>query len=212
MGGLGRSQTVNGKDLSMRRYALALLAIVLIIASGCGVETEPSGPVHPGDGPTFTIEVTRDTTRLGTIVVRLWPDIAPKHAAFFEARVAEGFYDGTAFHRCVPGFVIQGGDPNSKNGPRYTWGTGGYKERVKAEFSELPHMRGVLSAARTNDPDSFSGQFFICVAAARSLDKKYSCFGEVVSGMEVADQIVLAPRDDRDNPIEKISMKITKNK
>lgn len=195
----------------MRWYALALMAVVLIVSMGCAVDTEPDGPIHPGNGPTFTIDVTQGTTNLGKIVVRLWPDVAPKHAAFFEARVAEGFYDGTAFHRCIPGFMIQGGDPNSKNGPRYTWGTGGYKDRVKAEFSALPHLRRVLSAARTNDPDSFSGQFFICVAPSQSLDGKYSCFGEVVSGMEVADVIVAAPRDDRDNPIDKISMKITKN-
>ena len=196
----------------MRRFPLALTVFALIVASGCAGDTEPSGPVHAGDGPMYTIEVTQRNTSLGKIVIRLWPDVAPKHVAFFEARVAEGFYDGTAFHRCIPNFMIQGGDPNSKNGPRNTWGSGGYKDMVSAEFSSNPHLRGVLSAARTSDPNSFSGQFFICVAKAEWLDGKYTTFGEVVSGMEVADAIVAAPQDNSNNPIEKISMKITKNK
>lgn len=159
----------------------------------------------------YTIEVTQGNTNLGKIVLRLWPDVAPKHVAFFDARVAEGFYDGSAFHRCIANFMIQGGDPNSKNGPRNSWGSGGHKDKVPAEFSKIPHERGTLSAARTADPNSFSGQFFICVAPSPWLDGQYTCFGEVVSGMEVADAIVAAPQDAGNNPLEKISMKITKN-
>lgn len=159
----------------------------------------------------YTIEVTQGNTNLGKIVFRLWPTVAPKHCEFFEARVAEGFYDGTAFHRCIANFMIQGGDPNSKNGPRASWGSGGHSVKVPAEFSKIPHERGVLSAARTSDPNSFSGQFFICVAPSPWLNEQYTCFGEVVSGMEVADAIVAAPQDAANNPLEKISMKITKN-
>jgi peptidyl-prolyl cis-trans isomerase B (cyclophilin B) len=132
------------------------------------------------------------------------------HVAFFEKRVAEGWYNGTAFHRVIPGFMIQGGDPNSKDQPRSSWGTGGYPEKVKAEFSTKKHVRGVLSAARTQDPNSFSGQFFICIGNPTHLDGQYTAFGEVVSGMEVADKIVSAPRDNGDNPLEKIEMTITK--
>ncbi|MFN4908965.1 MAG: peptidylprolyl isomerase [Bacteroidota bacterium] len=196
----------------MLTFRAFITAIAISICATLGVSAQQTGPVHPGDGPQFTIEVTQGTTNLGKIVVRLWPDVAPKHVAFFEARVAEKFYDSTAFHRCIANFMIQGGDPNSKNGPRQTWGSGGYKDKVPAEFSNKQHMRGVLSAARTNDPNSFGGQFFICVANANWLDGQYTAFGEVVSGMEVADVIVKAPQDGANNPLEKISMRITKNK
>lgn len=157
----------------------------------------------------YVIKVKQGNTELGTMELKLWPDVAPLHAAFFEARVKEGYYNGSAFHRVIPGFMIQGGDPNSKNQPRDTWGTGGYPEKVKAEFNNKKHSRGVLSAARTNDPNSFGGQFFICVADASFLDNKYTAFGEVIKGMEVADAIVNSPRDSRDNPLEKIEMTIT---
>jgi peptidyl-prolyl cis-trans isomerase B (cyclophilin B) len=158
----------------------------------------------------YLIKVKQGNTELGTIELKLWPGVAPLHAAFFAARVAEGYYNGSAFHRVIPGFMIQGGDPNSKDKPRETWGTGGYPEKVKAEFSDKKHVRGVISAARTNDPNSFGGQFFICVGDATFLDKQYTAFGEVISGMEVADAIVNSPRDSRDNPLEKIEMTITK--
>ena len=164
-----------------------------------------------GEKPTYVITVTQGNENLGDIVIELWPDIAPLHCAFFEERVTEGWYNGSAFHRVIPNFMIQGGDPNSKDKPRTMWGTGGYPEKVKGEFStDVSHERGVLSAARTNDPDSFSGQFFICVGSPRHLDGQYTAFGKVVSGMEVADKIVAAPRDARDNPLEKIEMKIEK--
>ncbi len=159
---------------------------------------------------TFRITVRQGNTQLGTIDFVLWPETAPLHAKFMADRIAEGYYDGTAFHRVIPGFVIQGGDPNSKDKPRETWGTGGYPEKVKAEFSDRKHVRGVMSAARTSDPNSFGGQFFICVAATPNLDGQYTAFGEVVRGMEVVDAIVSAPRDHRDNPLEKIEMTIKK--
>lgn len=158
--------------------------------------------------PEFVITVRQGSKVLGDIVLRLWPDVAPGHVAHFTARVAEGYYDSTAFHRVIPGFMIQGGDPNSKSQPKETWGTGGHPQKVKAEFSNKSHQRGILSAARTNDPNSYGGQFFICVADASFLDGQYSAFGEVVSGMDVADAVVSSPRDSRDNPLEKIWMTI----
>lgn len=157
---------------------------------------------------TYELTATQNDEVMGTITFRLLPEVAPKHAAFVAARIAEGFYNGSAFHRVIPNFMIQGGDPNSINGPRNTWGTGGYSEAVEAEFGSTPHLRGRISAARTNDPNSFRGQFFICVADASWLDGQYSVFGEVITGMDVADQIVSAPRDARDNPLDKISMQI----
>lgn len=157
---------------------------------------------------TYELTATQNDESLGKITFRLLPEVAPQHAAFVAARIAEGFYSGSAFHRVIPNFMIQGGDPNSVSGARETWGYGGYHESVVAEFTSTPHLRGTISAARTNDPNSFSGQFFICVAPAPWLDGKYSVFGEVLSGMDVADKIVNAPRDSRDNPLDKISMQI----
>jgi len=157
---------------------------------------------------TYELTATQNNEPLGKITFRLLPEVAPKHAAFVAARIAEGFYNGSAFHRVIPNFMIQGGDPNSVNGARETWGYGGYHESVVAEFTSTPHLRGTISAARTNDPNSFSGQFFICVAPASWLDGQYSVFGEVLSGMDVADKIVSAPRDANNNPFDKISMQI----
>lgn len=163
------------------------------------------------DRPQYVISVTQAGKPLGEIVVELFPDVAPQHCANFDSLVSIGFYDGTAFHRVIPNFMIQGGDPNSKDKPRETWGMGDpSQKRVPAEFSKVPHKRGILSAARSNDPNSATSQFFICVADCPWLDGKYSVFGQVVSGMDVADKIVNAERDKRDNPLEKIEMTIKK--
>lgn len=158
----------------------------------------------------YELTATQSGKQLGKITFKLLPEIAPKHAAFVAARIAEGFYNGSAFHRVIPNFMIQGGDPNSINKPRNTWGTGGHSTKVQAEFSSSKkHLRGSISAARTSDPNSFSGQFFICVVPTPWLDGQYSIFGEVISGMDVADVIVTVPRDGNDNPIDKVSMTIT---
>lgn len=194
----------------MRHLLIAAMTAFLAIASTMMVQAQTTeGSAEDMNNTNFVITVTQGNTQMGVIELKLWPDVAPKHVAFFNARVAEGYYDGTAYHRVIPGFMIQGGDPNSKDKPRETWGQGGYPEKVNAEFSDtVSHVRGVMSAARTNDPNSFGGQFFICVGDASYLDGQYSAFGEVVSGMEVVDMIVNAPRDSADNPLEKIEMKI----
>ncbi len=158
--------------------------------------------------PEYVITVRQGNKELGKMTIRLWPDVAPNHVKHFDARVREGYYNGTAFHRVIPDFMIQGGDPNSKSGARESWGTGGHPEKVNAEFSDKSHVRGVISAARTQDPNSYGGQFFICVGNPTFLDRQYTAFGEVVSGMEVADVVVNSPRDGRDNPLEKIEMTI----
>jgi peptidyl-prolyl cis-trans isomerase B (cyclophilin B) len=150
---------------------------------------------NPGD------EVVVLDTNLGRIVVGLRPDIAPNHSTNFKTLAKSGFYDGTKFHRVIPGFMIQGGDPNSKSEDRSTHGTGGPGHRVAAEFSSVAHDRGILSAARSQDPNSAGSQFFLMVAPAPSLDNKYSVFGEVLQGMDVVDKIVALPRDSRDNPL-----------
>ncbi|MDE3117408.1 MAG: peptidylprolyl isomerase [Nitrospirota bacterium] len=146
---------------------------------------------------------------LGEIVLKFYPDVAPGHVKNFIKLAQEKFYDGTTFHRVIPGFMIQGGDPNSKKPDRSMHGMGGPGHRVKAEFNSKPHRRGVLSMARANDPDSAGSQFFICVADANFLDWQYTAFGEVVSGMDVADKIVAVKRDGRDNPLERVEMTVT---
>jgi peptidyl-prolyl cis-trans isomerase B (cyclophilin B) len=147
-------------------------------------------------------------TKFGTITLTFFPDVAPGHVKNFVDLAKKGFYDGTTFHRVIPGFMIQGGDPNSKNADKRNHGMGGPGYTIKAEFNDRPHKRGALSMARSQNPDSAGSQFFICVADARFLDKQYSVFGEVESGMDVADKIVSEPRDRNDNPNERIEMKV----
>jgi peptidyl-prolyl cis-trans isomerase B (cyclophilin B) len=156
-----------------------------------------------------TIKVTSKGEAWGEIVLQFYPDVAPNHVKNFLDLAGKKFYDGTTFHRVIPGFMIQGGDPNSKNPDRASHGMGGPGHHVKAEFNSKPHKRGVVSMARANDPDSAGSQFFICVADAHFLDWQYTAFGEVVSGMEVADKIVSVKRDGRDNPLERIEIAVT---
>jgi peptidyl-prolyl cis-trans isomerase B (cyclophilin B) len=121
----------------------------------------------------------------------------------------EDFYNCTTFHRVIPGFMIQGGDPNTKGDDRSTHGMGGPGRTIKAEFNDEPHDRGIVSMARSQDPDSAGSQFFVVVKDSHFLDGQYTVFGKVVSGMDVADKIVNSPKDDRDNPLERIEMKVT---
>ncbi len=147
-------------------------------------------------------------TKFGNLELKFFPEVAPNHVKNFIDLAKKGFYDGTIFHRVIPGFMIQGGDPNTKNSDRSKHGMGGPGYTVKAEFNDKPHKRGTLSMARAADPNSAGSQFFICVAPASFLDKQYTVFGEVVSGMDAADKIVSAPRDKRDNPNERMEMKV----
>jgi peptidyl-prolyl cis-trans isomerase B (cyclophilin B) len=147
-------------------------------------------------------------TKFGKIDLRFFPDVAPNHVNNFIELAKKGFYDGTTFHRVIPGFMIQGGDPNSKNLDKSKHGMGGPGYTVKAEFNNKPHKRGTLSMARSANPDSAGSQFFICVGDAAFLDRQYTVFGEVISGMEVVDKIISQPRDRRDNPNERIEMRV----
>lgn len=134
-------------------------------------------------------------TDLGKIVVMFFPDKAPGHVANFEGLANQKFYDGTKFHRTMPGFMIQGGDPNTKTDDRSSWGQGGPGYSIKAEFNDIHHARGILSMARSQDPDSAGSQFFIMVADRGELDHKYTAFGKVLSGMDIADKIVALPSE-----------------
>ncbi len=147
-------------------------------------------------------------TKFCNIELRFFPEVAPNHVKNFIELAQKGFYDGTTFHRVIPGFMIQGGDPTSKNPDRSKHGYGGPGYSLKAEFNEKPHKRGTLSMARSQNPDSAGSQFFICAADAPRLNGNYTVFGEVISGMDVADKIVSQPRDRMDNPLERIEIKV----
>lgn len=147
-------------------------------------------------------------TRLGDITLIFFPDVAPSHVNNFIDLAEKGFYNGTTFHRVIPGFMIQGGDHYSKDMDKSRHGTGDPGYYLKAEFNNKTHNRGTLSMARSAIPDSAGSQFFICVADAPYLNGKYTVFGEVISGMDTVDNIVSQSRDGRDNPVERIEMTV----
>ena len=153
-------------------------------------------------------EIAVIETKFGKIEMEFFEDKAPGHVKNFKDLAKKGFYDGTIFHRVIPGFMIQGGDPNTKSDDRSNHGMGGPGYSIKAEFNDTPHKRGILSMARSQDPNSAGSQFYIVVKDSAFLDGQYTAFGKVLSGMTVADQIVNAPRDRRDNPNERIEMKV----
>lgn len=157
-------------------------------------------------GQTATIHIQVKGESWGDIQLKFFPDVAPNHVQNMVKLAKDKFYDGTTFHRVIPGFMIQGGDPNSKEQDRSRHGMGGPGHRVNAEFNHRPHKRGTLSMARSQDPNSAGSQFFICVADANFLDGQYTVFGEVVNGMETVDRIVNAKRDGNDNPLDRIEM------
>jgi len=152
-------------------------------------------------------------TDMGDIQIKFFYDKAPKHVENFIDLSAKGFYDGTIFHRVIPDFMIQGGDPNTKKpeDPTHPYGTGGNGDnRLKAEFNDTAHKRGIVSMARSGEPNSASSQFFIVVKDSGFLDRQYTAFGEVLSGMDVADKIANAPRHDAgrlDRPNQPIHIK-----
>ena len=165
---------------------------------------------QPKDGD----EVGVIETNLGKIVVMFFPDVAPKHVENFKFLATSSFYDDTKFHRCIKDFMIQGGDPNSKDNDRANDGQGDSPQNVEAEFSMIEHKRGILSMARKGDPNEQTGampaaefansgscQFFIVLKDSPFLDKRYTAFGKVLSGMDVADKIVNLPQDGNNNPM-----------
>ena len=151
----------------------------------------------PKDGD----EVAVLETNFGRIVLQLFPDKAPIHVKRFKELIEKHFYDGTKFHRVIPGFMIQGGDPNTKGSDRSTYGHGGPGYTIPAEHNDVSHVRGVLSAARMDDPDSAGSQFFIVVGDSTYLNGQYDPFGRVLEGMDVADKIVALPTDGEHDPL-----------
>jgi peptidyl-prolyl cis-trans isomerase B (cyclophilin B) len=167
-------------------------------------------------------EVAVISTKYGDMIVEFFPDVAPMHVESFVALANEKYFDGTTFHRVIPDFVIQGGDPNSKLENRSLHGTGGRAGKffgigdendsstwlIPQEFNSIAHEKGVLSMARTNDPNSASSQFFVCHGDPSFLDNNYTVFGKVIQGLEVIDSIANVEKDMNDNPLEKIEMTV----
>jgi peptidyl-prolyl cis-trans isomerase B (cyclophilin B) len=166
-------------------------------------KTAGVGAKLPKDGDPIVIMNTSE----GRIVAKFFPQKAPNHVKNFLTLAGKKFYDGTKFHRVIPGFMIQGGDPNTKSDDTSKWGQGGPGYTVKAEFNDIPHTRGILSMARTSDPDGAGSQFFIMHARYPSLDNQYSVFGQVIEGMDVVDKIVNTPTEDQNRPIKPMVLK-----
>ena len=188
-------------------FGMALLMVLLMGMAGTGSAADDNKPMGGAKMETHAII----KTKFGEMEIKFFPDLAPKHVENFVALAKSGFYNGTLFHRVIPGFMIQGGDPNTKDpNKKSEYGMGGPPDhRLKAEFNATPHTRGIVSMARSNHPDSAGSQFFIVVKESRFLDRQYTAFGEVIRGMEVADKIVGAPRDRNDLPNERIEMTVT---
>ena len=204
--------TVTRDFAAMRSLMLCGVLLAVGLFTGCGgtVDVKPVAP-PPVPGPKAIIK-----TKFGDIHLKLYPDVAPNHVGNFIKLAKSGFYDGTIFHRVIPGFMIQGGDPNTKNSLRKeTYGQGGPKDEkgnpilLKAEFSDIPHKRGIVSMARANELDTAGSQFFIVVEPSPFLDGKYTAFGEVTKGLGIADKIVGLPKNDHDLPNERIEMTVT---
>ena len=151
----------------------------------------PQGQAEPSANMTTSSQLAVINTTQGIIRMEFFPYAAPNHVKNFINLTDQGFYDGLLFHRIAPGFVIQGGDPNTRgdDSDRNVWGQGGPGYTVNAEFNDIPHKRGTVSMARSSDPNSAGSQFFVVVQDSNFLDKQYTVFGRVVSGMDVVDKI-----------------------
>lgn len=189
------------------KQIITLIMIGSIIMTSCGKQ----------------LDVAVISTKYGDIVLEFYPKGAEKHVDSFITHAKNGYFDGTTFHRVIPGYIIQGGDPNSKDDDRSNDGLGGHAANfygegeeenpetwmLPAEFNDRPHITGTLSMARSpGRPNSAGSQFFICAGPTPQLDNKYTVFGQVVEGLDVIQKIVNTPRDRRDNPKEKVEMTV----
>lgn len=211
-----------------KMLSIAAVCLILIMACGKSQKTEePQTPQTPQisgqlsdaeiqamitkvkslpDEPVQKGEVAVITTDLGTIKFRFLTDVAPKTCANFKKLANANFYDGTIFHRVIKGFMIQGGDILTRDAIPENDGTGEPGYTIPAEFSKINHVKGTVSMARKQDPNSAGSQFFICHANAPHLDGQYTAFGEVIEGMDVLDKIATAPVGERDRPTNPVVM------
>jgi peptidyl-prolyl cis-trans isomerase B (cyclophilin B) len=191
----------------MKSILINLLAAILAVAS---VNAEEQKPMNSAS------EVAVIKTSEGEMVAEFWPEVAPNTVENFKKLARSGFYDDTAFHRIVKGFMIQGGDPLTKDAAkesRYGTGDPGYK--IKAEFNDRSHERGVLSMARSSDPDSAGSQFFICLANVSRLDHQYTTFGKIIKGDDVLGKIgdtevTISDSGERSKPTKRVTVESIK--
>jgi peptidyl-prolyl cis-trans isomerase B (cyclophilin B) len=188
----------NLKRVNMKKLLIILPFLILFVFYSCKKELTP-----------VEREIAIIETDYGNIAIDFFENVAPNHVAVIKKLISEKFYDSLYFHRIVPGFVIQGGDPNTRDNDKSNDGLGQPGQpTINAEFSKIPHKRGILSMARKgHDVNTASSQFFICVADAPFLDNQYTIFGKVIEGMDVVDEIVNLERDNNDNPIKSPYMK-----
>ena len=219
----------------MKKNLINLLFVSSFLFTGCS-ETKKDNTLKNTDQSNISANLTEKEARLdvvkedyaiistsyGDMTVKFFEGAAPKHVESFKTHAKNGYFNGTIFHRVIPGFMIQGGDPNTKGENKASYGTGGYAAKyygigleddsttwsLPAEFNNIKHTRGILSMARSNDPNSGGSQFFICAANVPHLNGKYTVFGQVVDGLEIIDQIINLPRDARDNPKRRIEMSV----
>ena len=184
---------------------MSLVFSLIIISSSSYIFAEELTPIrsHVAD-PVVVLNTSQ-----GEIIIEFFHIDAPKHVENFILLSETGYYDGTLFHRIIPGFMIQSGDPNSIDGDPNSWGQGGngaLSDKIDAEFNNIKHDRGIVSMARAQDPDSAGSQFFIVTTDSAFLDRQYTVFGQVKEGMDVADKIVNMDKDGNDCPLEKVVM------
>jgi peptidyl-prolyl cis-trans isomerase B (cyclophilin B) len=192
-------------------YTMVAVVCILVLVMPQQAEAQEGkktdAPKAKAADSVAVIQVEYDGKPLGNIVIKFFPELAPNHVANFKKLAGSGFYNGITFHRVIPNFMVQGGDPNTKNKDRSDDGFGDPGYKIKAEFSKKPHKRGIVSMARGTDPNSAGSQFFICVKDVAHLDGQYSVFGEVIEGMDVVDKIVGVPKDNKNNPLKAVVMK-----
>jgi peptidyl-prolyl cis-trans isomerase B (cyclophilin B) len=194
--------------VSVLRQLMVVIGVFSVVAGSFSLGATRAAAAEPANADSKSPHVLVKT-KFGEMEIVLFPDLAPKHVESFLKLAKSGFYNGTIFHRIIPGFMIQGGDPLTKDpANRSRYGTGGPGYNLPAEFNKVAHEKGILSAARTADPNSAGSQFFIMVDKAPHLDGQYTVFGEIVKGLEVADTIVNQPRDMKDNPLERIELTV----
>jgi peptidyl-prolyl cis-trans isomerase B (cyclophilin B) len=187
-----------------------MTSIALVSCSKAEQTNNPAGNQTANTNSTSEVAVINTTE--GTMVVEFWPEVAPNTVANFKKLANQGFYDGTCFHRVIKDFMIQGGDPLTKDPSKEAmWGTGDPGYKIKAEFNDRSHTRGVLSMARSQDPDSAGSQFFICHGNPAFLDHQYTAFGKLIKGDDVLEKIATTPTHPQDRPDKRmgvISIKI----
>jgi len=193
------------------------LGMAVCLAGPPGSQTKPEPAAETktetkeGNKSVSNNEVAVIKTTEGVMVIQFWPDVAPKTVENFKTLAKKGFYDGTCFHRVIKGFMIQGGDPLTKDPNQESrWGTGDPGYKIKAEFNDRHHDRGVISMARSQDPDSAGSQFFICHGDPHFLDHQYTAFGKLIKGDDVLEKIATTPTHPPDRPDKRVGIESIK--